>query len=469
MTEHTPSETDSKLVSVLRRNHPFSAFAQFFRKNIYRQYLLTTVFLLFFAVLGVHLTFFSHAAPFASSAEAEHGTLSGAAVVCPFSTASNGHAVEFGTTSCGGSVAPSGSGKLFGYSTHILEQQDPANYIALAENDGATTIRDDDAFQMGDTESSKGTYDWTSSDQLMTYAVKDKLHVLMLTDTVASWSGVSDPADFGAFVGKLAARYGPGGAFWNANPSLPKVYPAGIEIWNEENLDKSTPPATYTALLKAAYTAVRAVYPAPDGITTMPVVLGGIAPAGGYNDVECTGATNNPQSGGVYNGVNYLQDVYKDGAAGYFDALGWHPYNYNNGDTADDMLSYNSCSGWSQMDATSPSAVSLMQQYGDGKKKIWITEAGAPTCLTGGGSTYGCVSEAQQSILAADELTVWKKYPWAGNYYWYDLRDDGGGASTSDDQQHFGSVRGVSNIPANGGVDSLKPVYMALKNAFTSP
>ena len=407
-------------------------------------------------------------------AVAANGQLTSGAVIVSSNGATGGKAVRFEGLAAQPTPTPTpapstASTDRFGYAVHTLEQSDPATYIALAENGGATTVRDDDAFQMASAETKKGVYDWTSSDQLMQYEVQAHLHVLILTDTVASWSGLADPADFGAFVGQLAARYGPGGAFWTANPSLPKLYPSGIEIWNEENLSPSTPPATYAALLKAAYAAVRTVYPAPAGIISMPVILGGLGPAGAYNDVECTGAKNTPSSADVYNPLNYLADVYAAGAGGSFDAVGWHPYNFVYGGTAAQMLQYNVCSAWSQMDQTTPSVVSLMQAGNDASKKIWATEAGVPTCLTGGGSTYGCVSEAEQAALATTELTDWKSYPWAGNYYWYDLRDDDGGASTSDDEEHFGTVRGTANTVANGGPESLKPAYTALKTAYTTP
>lgn len=56
-------------------------------------------------LLGVHFIFASHAATFATSSEAEIGTVSGNAAVTTDGTASNGHAVEFGSV---GSSCPAG-------------------------------------------------------------------------------------------------------------------------------------------------------------------------------------------------------------------------------------------------------------------------------------------------------------------------------------------------------------------------
>ncbi len=421
------------------------------------------------AVCGALFITVTRAATFTRPAEAESGQMSGATALTNDNGASGSQSVLFGGT---GNTTT----RLYGYSTHILANDtDPQAdaYTALAASGGATTVRDDNAFQWKYTETSKGVYDWEASDALITFAANHGLHVLMLTDSIATWSTSADTAGFGDFVGKLASRYGPGGAFWLTNPTVPKVYPAGIEIWNEENVDDTMPPAVLTPLLKSAYASVRRTYASP---ASMPVVLGGLAPSGAYNDAECTGATNKPiASWGDISPLNYLESVYKAGGGGSFDAVGWHPYNFSDKDTAAYILAYDRCSAWSQMNDThiqnpaTPSVVSLMQQYGDGSKKIWITETGVSTCAPTGTSNYPCVTEAEQAKLATQQVAAWKTYPWAGNFYWYSLRDDFGGNDTADDQAHFGTVRGTLNSTANGGPGSLKPAFTNLKNAYLSP
>jgi hypothetical protein len=158
------------------------------------------------------------------------------------------------------------------------------------------------------------------------------------------------------------------------------------------------------------------------------------------------------------NGLNYLQGIYANGGGGYFDAMGSHPYNFWNNATATEMPSYHLCSAWSQMAETPVSIRSLMAAHGDSAKKIWATELGAPTCITG--STYGCISETEQANLATKQVALWKSYTWSGNYYWYDIRDDSGGTSTTDMEDYFGSVTGTNNP---------KQSYNALKSAYTSP
>jgi len=181
-------------------------------------------------------------------------------------------------------------------------------------------------------------------------------------------------------------------------------------------------------------------------------VLGGLSPAGGYDEAVC-GTPGTGHDAAQWNPVNYLQALYADGIHGSFDAVGWHAYNFKTGETAAQMLAYAPCSAWSQMSATPVSARSLMTAHGDAAKKIWITEAGAPTCTVG--LTYNpCVTVAQQAALATAEAK-WRTLSWAGGYYWYDIRD-----KTTDPQQaasHFGAVY-ANNSP--------KPAYQALLKAW---
>ena len=138
----------------------------------------------------------------------------------------------------------------------------------------------------------------------------------------------------------------------------------------------------------------------------------------------------------AWNGLSYLQALYSDGIHGYFDAVGWHPYNYWNDASAAQMLAYNRCSGWSQMALTDVSVRSLMIVNGDAGKKVWVTEVGVPTCVPD--ARYGCVSPTQQAVLAAREARIWQSLSWAGGFYWYDIRDDG--LSAQDAESNFGVV-----------------------------
>ena len=75
-----------------------------------------------------------------------------------------------------------------------------------------------------------------------------------------------------------------------------------------------------------------------------------------------------------------------------------------------------------------------MKANGDGKKKIWATEWGAPT-----GSSSQSMTEAAQAQLIKVGLTSLKAWPWAGPSFLYNFRDKG--TNLSDREQNFGLVR----------------------------
>jgi hypothetical protein len=348
-----------------------------------------------------------------------------------------------------------------GYSAHVLDQEDPARYVSLIENARATSLRTDVSW--ASVEATQGQFNWVGPDEIISQAASHHLNVLMIVDTSPVWaSGASisrsdslpprNPAAYGAFAAAVAARYGVGGAFWREHPHLPRYPPAGIELWNEENTSRfwgneSPSPAEYAAMVKAAYTSIKQANP------RMTVLVGGLASEGGYDDVTCSGQKDAGHDRAAWNGLNYLQALYANGIHGYFDGVAWHVYNYWRGASATKMLAYNDCSAWSQMASTPVSVRSLMDSHGDASKRVWITETGAPTCVTG--ATYTCVSPAQQADLVAGEARGWKSLPWAGGFYWYDIRDDSG--AVNDPESHFGTVT-LANSP--------KPAYYVFRNSW---
>jgi polysaccharide biosynthesis protein PslG len=351
-----------------------------------------------------------------------------------------------------------------GYDAHVGSQRDPSRYVGLIESGGATSLREDVSWAF--VEPARGRFDWSVPDEIVTQAAEHHLDPLLVIDTSPLWaSGGSasnpqwdwlpprDTTAFGEFAAAVAARYGPGGVFWREHPRLPRYLPSGLELWNEENLNlfwggQTPSPRLYAAMVAAAYSRIKQADPA------MTVVLGGLAPEGAYDDITCSGHSGTGHSATRWNGLNYVQALYADGIHGHFDAIGWHPYNAWKGATAAQMLAYNPCSAWSQMANTPVSVRSLMTAHGDGAKRIWITETGAPTCVSD--ATYACVSPAQQADLAADEARIWRTLSWAGGFYWYEIRDE---SDLKDGQAHFGV------ISAN---DTPKPAYRALQQAWST-
>jgi hypothetical protein len=332
----------------------------------------------------------------------------------PTSAAADTPAPATGTSA----VASSG---LVGFSAPALLDQSSSVQIQQFEQMkamGMTTVRFDADWYYG--EPSSGTYDWRALDVIMASIQKVGLTADMIIDGCPPWaaapggSGIfeqpASPAAFGSWAAAVAARYSGEGA---------RVF----EIWNEPNLPAfwtpSPNPAAYTADLQAAYSAIKAVD------SSAIVISGGLSPADNTSD--------------SYDPVTFLQDMYADGAQGYFDGVGDHPYSYPF-TPADE-----SQGAWGEMGETSPSLRSLMAAHGDSAKKIWITEYGAPT--TGSNA----VSETDQSTEIVDALTEARQTSWIASFYIYTWSDQ-----FSDD--------GFGVLDSSGG---QKPAYSAVA-ALTS-
>jgi hypothetical protein len=266
------------------------------------------------------------------------------------------------------------------------------------------------------------SYNWAPMDTTVAAIQNAGLTADLIIDQCPPWAAASgasgnfaqpaDPAAFGNFAGAVANRYYGKGASY-------------FEIWNEPNnpafWSPSPDPAAYTADLKAAYTAIKAV--APSAL----VITGGTSPAADTSN--------------SYDDVTWVQDMYADGAQGYFDALGDHPYTYP---TPPDSVTLGSA--WSEMSQTSPSLRSLMAAHGDSAKKIWITEYGAPT-----NGTSQNVSDTEEGNEIVQAMAQAKQLGWIGSVYIYTWED------TS--QWGFGLLAGDG---------TQKPAYAAVAGALSS-
>lgn len=148
------------------------------------------------------------------------------------------------------------------------------------------------------------------------------------------------------------------------------------------------------------------------------VVTGGTAPVGPRLDWVASGASE-------MSAWRFTQGIYAAGAAGSFDALGYHPYSLPGGPRVDGT--------WAPF-AQTADLRSLMVANGDGAKAIWGTEVGAPT-----GTTNISVSEVTQASYARDYATLWSAWSYTGPLFFYSLRDRSNDATSSEDQ--FGMMR----------------------------
>jgi hypothetical protein len=284
-----------------------------------------------------------------------------------------------------------------------------------------------------------GNYNWGDYDRVVQAVSAHGLRALAILDYTPGWARRSDctdskmcvPADPGAyarFAAAAAARYaGYGVHAW--------------EIWNEPNnlnfFQPAADPAAYTALLKAAYGAIKGV----DGGAT--IVTGGTAPA--------------DTGDGYVSPPDFVNGMYAAGARGYFDVVAHHPYSWPYSPAY-----HMSGNAWDQLSTIH----GIMSRYGDGGKKIWITEFGAPTGGPGrlaasgmttaeGGADH--VTEALEAKMASDGVAVMRSYPWVGAFFWYSYQDVG---TASDTVENFFGLRRYDGSP--------KPAYFAYQSAIAS-
>lgn len=195
----------------------------------------------------------------------------------------------------------------------------------------------------------KGEYIWTDPDNIVQAFGDQQLKILMRLNGTPTWNRPENthlthpPLDLTAyarFVTEVATRY--------------KGQVHAYEIWNEPNLHyewgyQTPDPVAYTALLKTAYTAIKAVDP------SALVISGGLSTTGNGSEM-------------AYGDIAFLEEMYRAGAKGYFDALGSHPYSFGLAPDVEDP------------DGLSLSRVAeqhaIMTQFDDGDTPIWITEVG---------------------------------------------------------------------------------------------
>lgn len=323
-----------------------------------------------------------------------------------------------------------GGGGQFGIADPDLITKSPsvqASQLKAMKAIGITSIRLDanwDWVQYGGPKS----YDWAQLDQVVKSVRAAGMSADLIIDGCPPWAAVAGTSGDDSPQPASAAQY----AQWAAAVAA-RYAPMGVhtfEIWNEPNIQAfwqpKPNPAAYTAMLKAAYTAIKNVDPSAF------VLSGGLAPA-----------VNN---GTDIAPITFLQDMYANGAKGSFDALGYHPYSYPA--LPDSVQSW---SGWSQMSQTSPSLRSVMAANGDSGKKIWITEVGAPSAGPYGVGQAGEAKEFTQVIANA------KATSWIGACYLYSWQDEGTSQSTS--ENWFGLVTA-------GG--AKKQAYHAVSTALAS-
>jgi hypothetical protein len=237
-----------------------------------------------------------------------------------------------------------------------------------------------------------------------------------------------DPGQYATFVAAVAGRYA-GKA-------------QAIEIWNEQNLWYEAggvgriSAANYVNLLQVSYNAIKGVNPG------MIVVSGALTPAGNVGEF-------------AVDDIDYFQQMYANGARGYFDAAGAHPSGYNcpaNGDwqTVTDPTALNFRGPFDNRHhswcfrGTMEGYRNVMLANGDGAKAIMPTEFGwAVAGNPRAGYEYAADNTpAEQAQWIVEAYQIAKQWGWAGPMFLWNL--DYGVTAAGTELAAFG----ILNTPA---------------------
>jgi hypothetical protein len=199
----------------------------------------------------------------------------------------------------------------FGFGIQADPRGDTAANIGHIKSLGFDWVK----FQMAwkDVESAPGDFSWAMWDQIIDAYHANGIQILLSIPKAPDWARPpdddksvegppQDPNLYAQFVATVADRY--------------RGRVQAIEIWNEQNLWYEAGgvgrinAANYVQLLQASYRTIKAVNP------QMIVVSGALTPAGNVGDV-------------AVDDIDYLNQMYANGAKGFFDALGAHPSGYN--------------------------------------------------------------------------------------------------------------------------------------------
>jgi hypothetical protein len=177
--------------------------------------------------------------------------------------------------------------RLFNDRTYSPQQI--SSQLAALQATGATLARSDALWEATEPSAPVGgahRYDWTFDDSIATALAQHGLQWLPIVDYSAPWaesvagqdhSPPTSPADYAAYAGALAARYGSGGAFWRAHPELQARPVDTFELWNEPDNPTFFKPAPNAARYALMYALARQAIIASD--PSARVIVGGLTAA----------------------------------------------------------------------------------------------------------------------------------------------------------------------------------------------
>lgn len=320
----------------------------------------------------------------------------------------------------------------------VANAQDWDKEQGIAASTGAKWLREQ--FNWDLIEPQNDDWHWDRYDRLMAGASRRGLRILPLMMDTPGWAGrdwnhiPDDPSEYAEYVARVAARYGPGGHFWQENPGLRQLPLHWFELWNEPYYDSfagnGVNPGRYARLVKATAKRARRANPKVKFL---------LAADTGFSDKQDR----------YHEWVPELYDAVPD-LHRYYDAVAVHPYSDG---VAPQVWTPN---GYTRVQVGRLTEVYDAVRRRGAAKKLWITEIGWSTCR----SHEWCVTERQQAryIRKTWELV---RTRWRGQVdalFIYHLRDHGP-ADSGNPEYWFGAIR------RDG---SKKPSWSALRSIFRS-
>jgi Beta-galactosidase len=223
-----------------------------------------------------------------------------------------------GVPSAAHAVAPAGFVGMVSEDTLAGDTAYRDRQLSSMQSHGVTLLRQ--TFDWASIERLRGHYDFTVLDGFVGAAAAHGITVMPILFNPPAFRSSRAPrskvrgtfppkrtADMARFAAIAARRYGPNGAFWQANAAIPKAPVRSWQVWNEPNLAvywRPKPnPKGYVRLLAAVSKALRAVDPAAE------VVSAGL-----------------PQSRAGVPLAQYVKSMLRAGAAKWMSTLAVNPY-----------------------------------------------------------------------------------------------------------------------------------------------
>ena len=196
-------------------------------------------------------------------------------------------------------------------------------------------------------ETARGQYDFARYDSYVLATASARIRILPILFNAPRCSSTTCPpssnASMAAFARAVVKRYGPRGTLWRANPGVPKTPIVSYQIWNEPLLRQywcNKPNAKqYAAMLGTVGGAIKKAQRGAE------IVTAGLPPS---------------KLSGAIALRKYIRQLYAAGGKRAFDTLAINSY----------------AQGSAQLGRLLDAVRSLMNERGDRRAKIWITELG---------------------------------------------------------------------------------------------